>query len=203
MIKYDENTNLDDLFNDTGALETDNPDDVIDSSLLTIDLDEVNNEAKKMASLITERLSNYYFDETYIKNHPYIPTKIMTALDNVRRLLKMLSINESAQDALIKNISYNAGKGSLYSSLTSLQNSMLNIQSQLNDLTSSLENIFREMQAECDKTFQEKDHEEDGGMQAIRGSRDFIKQIQERLYGNITNEGADLIDTETGEIVNC
>ena len=59
------------------------------------------------------------------------------------------------------------------------------------------------MQAECDKTFQEKDHEEDGGMQAIRGSRDFIKQIQERLYGNITNEGADLIDTETGEIVNC
>lgn len=203
MIKYDENTNLDDLFNDTGALETDNPDDVIDSSLLTIDLDEVNNEAKKMASLITERLSNYYFDETYIKNHPYIPTKIMTALDNVRRLLKMLSINESAQDALIKNISYNAGKGSLYSSLTSLQNSMLNIQSQLNDLTSSLENIFREMQAECDKTFQEKDHEEDGGLQAIRGSRDFIKQIQERLYGNITNEGADLIDTETGEIVNC
>lgn len=203
MIKYDENTNLDDLFNDTGALETDNPDDVIDSSLLTIDLDEVNNEAKKMASLITERLSNYYFDETYIKNHPYIPTKIMTALDNVRRLLKMLSINESAQDALIKNISYNAGKGSLYSSLTSLQNSMLNIQSQLNDLTSSLENIFREMQAECDKTFQEKDHEENGGMQAIRGSRDFIKQIQERLYGNITNEGADLIDTETGEIVNC
>lgn len=203
MIKYDENTNLDDLFNDTGAPETDNPDDVIDSSLLTIDLDEVNNEAKKMASLITERLSNYYFDETYIKNHPYIPTKIMTALDNVRRLLKMLSINESAQDALIKNISYNAGKGSLYSSLTSLQNSMLNIQSQLNDLTSSLENIFREMQAECDKTFQEKDHEEDGGLQAIRGSRDFIKQIQERLYGNITNEGADLIDTETGEIVNC
>ena len=39
MIKYDENTNLDDLFNDTGALETDNPDDVIDSSLLTIDFD--------------------------------------------------------------------------------------------------------------------------------------------------------------------
>ena len=203
MIKYDENTNLDELFNETSALETDNPDDVIDSSLLSIDLDEINTESKKMAALITERLSNYYFDEAYVKNHPYIPTKLMTAIDNIRRLLKMLSINESAQDALIKNISYNAGKGSLYSSLTSLQNSMLNIQSQLNDLTSSLENIFREMQAECDKTFQEKDHEEDGGLQAIRGSRDFIKQIQERLYGNITNEGADLIDTETGEIVNC
>ena len=38
--KVYENTNLDELFNETSALETDNPDDVIDSSLLSIDLDE-------------------------------------------------------------------------------------------------------------------------------------------------------------------
>lgn len=203
MVKIDEKINdLDDLFNNTDELETDNPDDVIDSSLLMINLDEVNNEAKKMATLITERLSNYYFDESYLKNHPYIPTKIMTSMDNIRRLIKMLSINETAQDALIQNITYNAGKGSLYSSLTSLQNSMLNIQSQLNDLTTSLENIFREMQAECEKTFQEKDHEDNDGTTSVRGSRDFIKMIQGRLYGNISNEGTELIDTETGEVVN-
>ena len=63
---------------------------------LIIDLDEVNKEAQNMARLITERLSGYYFDEDVIKSHPYIPTKIMTEMNNIRRLLKMLSINEKA-----------------------------------------------------------------------------------------------------------
>jgi hypothetical protein len=106
----------------------------------------------------------------------------MTEMENIRRLLKMLSVNEKAQDSLIANITFNAGKGSLYASLTSLQNSMLNIQSQLNTLTTSLENIFKEMQEECDKTFQEKEKEEgENGIQGVRGSRDFIKMLQNRL----------------------
>jgi hypothetical protein len=58
------------------------------------------------------------------------------------------------------------------------------------------------MQAECEKSFAEKEKESDGEVQGTRGSRDFIKQLQERLYGKITNEGKDLIDTETGEVVN-
>ena len=126
-IKY-EDTDLDNLFNETDNFDSDNPDDIVESPLLIIDLEEVNSEAKKMATLITERLSNYYFDEKYLEKHPYIPTKIMNEMDNIRRLIKMLSINEKAQDALISNITLNAGKGSLYASLTSLQNSMLNIQ---------------------------------------------------------------------------
>jgi hypothetical protein len=126
----------------------------------------------------------------------------MTAMDNIRRLLKMLSINEKAQDNLIANISFNAGKGALYSSLTSLQNSMLSIQTQLNNLTESIENIFREMQAECEKSFAEKEKDNESEVPATRGSRDFIKQLQERLYGKITNEGKDLINEETGEVVN-
>ena len=153
---------------------------------LLIDLDEINNEARKMASMITERLSNYYFDETYIENHPYIPTKIMSEMDNIRRLIKMLSVNEKAQDALIASITLNAGKGTLYSSLTSLQNSMLSIQTQLNNLTSSLEDIFKEMQEECEKTFAEKEKEtNDDGSVTVRGSREFIKQLNEQLKNGI------------------
>lgn len=201
MVQYDEE--LSKLFEETEDFNvSENVSDIADTPILNIDLDEVNSEATKMATLITERLSNYYFDEEYIKNHPYIPTKIMTAMDNIRRLLKMLSINEKAQDNLIANISFNAGKGALYSSLTSLQNSMLSIQSQLNTLTESIENIFREMQAECEKSFAEKEKESDGEVQGTRGSREFIKQLQERLYGKITNEGKDLINEETGEVVN-
>ena len=201
MVEYDEE--LSKLFEETEDFNvSENVSDIADTPILNIDLDEVNSEATKMATLITERLSNYYFDEEYIKNHPYIPTKIMTAMDNIRRLLKMLSINEKAQDNLIANISFNAGKGALYSSLTSLQNSMLSIQTQLNNLTESIENIFREMQAECEKSFAEKEKDNESEVPATRGSRDFIKQLQERLYGKLTNEGSEIIDKTTGEVAN-
>ena len=168
---------------------------------LIIDLDEVNKEAQNMARLITERLSGYYFDEDVIKNHPYIPTKIMTEMNNIRRLLKMLSINEKAQDALIQSITINAGKGSLYMSLTSLQNSMLNIQKQLNDMTATIEEIFRSMQEESEKNFNEKDKESDSdGSMIVRGSKEFIKELNARLNGKQISK-TEIVDKETGEIV--
>lgn len=151
---------------------------ISDDPMSQIDLDEVDVEASAEAEEITERLSGYYFDSEYISTHPYIPVKIKCEMKNIRRLLKMLAINEIAQDSLIKNISLNAGKGSLYSSLTSLQNSTLAIQSQLNTLTESLESIFQKMQAECEKTWSDKEKEEkkDGTM-VVRGSREFIKML--------------------------
>jgi hypothetical protein len=196
MIKLEE-TDLDSLFKNSNEFEADDATDIVDAPLLLINLDEVNDEAKKMATLITERLSNYYFDEKYLEQHPYVPTKIMNAMDNIRRLLKMLSVNEKAQDALISNITLNAGKGSLYASLTSLQNSMLSIQSQLNNLTTSLEVIFKEMQDECERTFESKDKDIDEfGGKIVRGSRDFIKDLNEKLYGTKKNL------KENNEIVN-
>ena len=168
---------------------------------LIIDLDEINEEAQNMARLITERLSGYYFDEDVINSHPYIPTKIMTEMNNIRRLLKMLSINEKAQDALIQSITVNAGKGSLYMSLTSLQNSMLNIQKQLNDMTAAIEEIFRSMQEESEKNFNEKDKESDSdGSMIVRGSREFIKELSARLNGKQISK-TEIVDKETGEIV--
>lgn len=190
------------LFEETDDFGLENPEDVIDSEPLLINLDEINEQAKAEATLITERLSAYYFDEKYLEQHPYIPTKIMNEMNNIRRLLKMLSVNEKAQDSLIRNITCNAGKATLYSSLTSLQSAMLNIQNQLNTLTGNLEAIFSEMQAECDRTFaeKEKDVAEDGSM-TVRGSRDFIKELNARLYGKKISE-TESVDIETGEVVN-
>ena len=170
-------------------------DEALDTPTLVIDLDEVNTKAANQARIITERLSNYYFDQKYIDNHPYIPSKIAQEMDNIRRLIKMLAVNEKAQDTLITNITRSAGKGSLYQSLTSLQNSMLQMQNQLNNLTSGLENIFKEMQENCDKTFQEKEKEEsEDGSMVVRGSRDFIKQIENSLKASNNN----IPETETG-----
>ena len=159
-------------------------DDELEEPSLAINMEEVNEQAVDEAKEITERLSGYYFDQKYIDTHPYIPIKIKCEMNNIRRLIKMLEINEHAQDALIKNISYNAGKGALYSALTSLQNSTLSIQAQLNTLTEKLEDIFKKMQDECEKTWSDKEKEQrDDGTITVRGSREFIEMLTKQNNG--------------------
>lgn len=195
---------VDKLFDETTDPNFDDPDEELDTPVLVIDLDEVNAEAQNMASLITERLSNYYFDEEYIKNHPYIPTKIMTEMENIRRLLKMLTVNEKAQDALISNITMNAGKGSLYSALTQLQNATLSIQKQLNDLTADIESIFQQMQEDAEKNFAEKEKEGgDNGTMVVRGSREFIKELNERLLRRKSNKEQEKEPEKTDEEIDA
>lgn len=174
---------LDDLFvsSELPDIGGDN-DDSLAMPILTIDLDEIDEKTEQRATTIAQKLSAYYFDQKYVDKHPYIGNKIEQEIDNIRRLLKMLAVNEKAQDTLIMSITSQIGKGTLYTSLTSLQNSMLNMQSQLNQLTANLENIFREMQENCEQTFEQKDKEADeNGDMVVRGSRDFIKEMTERI----------------------
>ena len=183
-------SNKDKLFSDL-FMRSDTPDltdtdDALEVPRLDLDLNEIDIRTKGRAEIITQRLADYYFDEKYIKEHPYIPNKIAQEVDNIRRLLKMLAVNEKAQDTLITSIVMSSNKGTLYTSLTSLQNSMLSMQTQLNQLTANLENIFKEMQENCEKTFEEKDKEavtnEDGSM-VVMGSKDFIENINRMLNG--------------------
>ena len=176
---------LDNLFLKSEAPDLVDTDEALETPILVIDMDELDKRTLARATDITEKLAAYYFDQKYIDNHPYITSKITQEIDNIRRLLKMLSVNEKAQDTLILSITGNSAKGTLYTSLTSLQNSMLQMQSQLNTLTANLENIFKEMQDNCDKTFQEKEKEQgEDGTYTVRGSRDFIKQIQQSLQAS-------------------
>lgn len=181
--QIDELDGLDDLFSDRNKFNINNdlidPEDLQDS-FIEIDTDKINDDAVDEATQITERLSDYYFDQKYIDEHPYIPSKIKCEMNNIRRLLKMLKINEIAQDALIKNIAANGGRGNIYSSLTALQNATLNIQSQLSARVTDLEEIFKKMQAECEKTWSDKEKEQvDDGTIVVRGAHDFIKMLAE------------------------
>jgi len=198
-----DNTNMkdaiDQLYADSNIPLLDDTEDELDTPTLILNLDEINDNAKAEATEITERLSNYYFDERYIVEHPYIKNKIHQEINNIRRLLKMLSVNEAAQDALIGNISSNAGKGSLYQSLTSLQNTTLNIQSQLNKVTNEVENIFKEMQDNCEKTFEEKEKIEDqenNGQMVVRGSREFINSLIQKGLNKSKQEQKEEIESK-------
>lgn len=187
---------LDELFAESDPVTVDDTDDELEMPKLDLDLEEVEIESSSQAKFIVERLSGYYFDAKYIEKHPYIVCKIQTEMQSIRRLLKMLTINEKAQDSIIMAIALSMSKSTLYQSLTSLQNSTLSIQKQLDDVVTKLEDIFRMMQEECQKTFEEKDKEDDGtGKMVIKGSREFIEEMTARLnqrkYAttNKTNEG--------------
>lgn len=212
MVTNEDRDLLNDLFMGTnvpgGGFDT--ADDILETPTLVINLEEVENQATKRSTRITELLSKYYFDQKYIDEHPYIPDKIMQEMDNIRMLYKMLYVNEKAQDTLIQNITMNSGKGALYQSLTSLQKSMLDIQKQLNDLIASIENIFKEMQANAEQTFMEKPKEtnmEDGSM-VVRGAKEFIEFMMKKRqesesavsYKMETLDG-EKVDLETGEVL--
>lgn len=193
----DDRDSLNDIFLKSDEPSLDNIGEVLDMPVLHIDMDEVSGEAKRQAELITSKLSSYFLDEKYIKNHPYIVPKISQVMDSIRRLLKMLTVNEKAQDALIMSIACNSSKGTLFSSLTSLQNAMLSIQGQLTNLIASLEDIFKEMQNNCEQTFEEKAKEEneDGSISTI-GTKSFIEQVN-AMIANQKQIELDTINTDT------
>ena len=191
------------LFLDSVTPDLADTDEALEVPRLDLNLNEIDKRTKDRARIIVERLSAYYFDAKYIEEHPYIPNKIAQEVDNIRRLLKMLAVNEKAQDTLITSIVISSTKGTLYGSLTSLQNSMLSMQSQLNQLTANLENIFKEMQENCEQTFAEKEKEtsnEDGSI-SIRGSREFIKQIDAMLNGESKKDDEYNEETEIQKVL--
>lgn len=178
----DDINDVDKLLNESDPVLTDDPEEELDMPKLDLDLEKVESESSSQAKFIVERLSGYYFDAKYVDEHPYIVCKIQTEMQSIRRLLKMLTINEKAQDSIIMAIALSMSKSTLYQSLTSLQNSTLSIQKQLDDVVTKLEDIFRLMQEECQKTFEEKDKEDDGnGKMVIKGSREFIEEMTARL----------------------
>lgn len=111
-------------------------------------------------------------------------------------------VNEKAQDALIKAIAISPGKGTLFISLTSMQKGTLLIQKQLNDMVSGIEQIFQRMQDESEKQWAEKEKDEtDDGTITVRGSREFIKQLQNEFYRKRLKDGT-VVNTDTGEVLN-
>jgi len=206
---------LDELFNKSVAPDTD-AEDIITEDLISLDMDEINEHAQNAATNITERLAGYFIDEKYIEEHPYIKNKIAQEIDSIRRLIKMISVNEKAQDAILKLVSIGIAKATIFTSLTSLQTTMLNIQTKLDSATKALEKIFEDMQANSETTFEDKAKiENDNGELIAVGARELINAVTAKLNGKPKptddatvytgdyDEATDsYYDPQTGEIVN-
>lgn len=212
----DEKTNIiDDLFNKSTAPESDSSD-ILSQNLIDINMDEINTQAQNTAESITTRLAGYFIDEKYINEHPYIKNKIAQEIDAIRRLIKMISVNEKAQDAILKLIGLGMAKAQIFTSLTALQTTMINIQTKLDTSTKALEKIFEDMQNNSEQTFEDKAKEEnDNGQMVAAGARDLIKQITEKMNGTKHVDSDETVcatdydaatdsyyDPQTGEVIN-
>ena len=94
----DDKSIIENLFINSDTPNLIDTDETLEVPSLSIDVEDVDKRTRNRASIIVDRLSAYYFDQKYIDEHPYIPNKIAQEVDNIRRLLKMLAVNEKAQD---------------------------------------------------------------------------------------------------------
>ena len=169
-----------DLFEESGI---DMPK-IDDMPLIEIDLDGIDNESKSAAADLVENISKLYCDENFLKQHPSFKKRIDNELESLRVLIKMRKTDEVAHDFLLKAIQGNSGNASLYKSLTEVQKTILSITTKMSEVITGLNTILKGYQLEINFEKEEKEAEEATsnpleGSSINRGSKDFIKQMEE------------------------
>lgn len=152
-------------------------DDLIEDSLTIINVDEINNDATIVAQQMIDNLSQFYYDEEFMKAHPQIRKRINDELETMRILLKMRKADEEAHDALIKAISANNNNASLYKALTNIQNSILSITTKMSEIVDRLNNMMKGFQLELQFEKSEEGDDEELDKNIHRGTKEFIKQM--------------------------
>lgn len=149
-------------------------DDLVEDSLTIIDVDAINDLASNDAKLMIDNLSQFYYDEEFMRTHPQIRKRINDELETMRILIKMRKADEEAHDALVKAISANNNNASLYKALTNIQNSILSITTKMSEIVDRLNNMMKGFQLEIQ--FDNEPQESDS-KNTHRGTKEFIKQM--------------------------
>ena len=76
---------------------------------------------------LIEDLTNFYYDEEFLKRNPNFRKRVDNDLESLRMLLKMRAADEVTHDVIIKAITANSSNASLYSALTKIQTTILQI----------------------------------------------------------------------------
>lgn len=153
--------------------------------LVDIPIDDISDEAAQEAALLIENLSKFYYDEDFMRNHPSFKKRVDTDLESLRILFKMRKSDEVAHDLLLNAIAGNSGNASLYRSLTEIQKTIISITTKICDIITGLNNLMKGYQLELN--FEQDDNKEEGvedekesiDVTRCRGSKDFIKKMNE------------------------
>lgn len=101
-----------------------------------------------MANSMVKNLSNIYYNDEFMSQHPKLKTRIDIELENLRILIKMRKTDETLHDIAAKAIAGNSSNASLYTSVTRIQDNLLDIQKQMDQTILNLNNLLRGYQTE-------------------------------------------------------
>lgn len=159
-----------------------NIDNLEDVQVMDIDLDDIGDSASKSAESLLKNISELYFDTEFLKSHPNFKSRIDSELETFKILYKMRRSDEIVQDTLIKAISTNTKNASLYKSLSDIQRTIISITAKMEESTAELEKLMKEYQITSSVDENEippEENNEPNDSMLSRGTRDFIKRMQE------------------------
>lgn len=155
-----------DLPVDNGDLQ---PEDVIDVA-------SIEDEAKKIATKLVNKVKKIYFTNSDLKDDGYANTIIERSISSITLLEKMLLSNNQLQDKLILNCCLNSGNSGLYMSLTRIQDAIMDIQARI---TKELQELHEDLNEIKNADIEDGDQPEKEieVKTAFRGGKDFLKSM--------------------------
>lgn len=165
-----------------------------------IDTDQINTEARSEANKMIADLSNMYFSKEYIDKHPYLPAKIESQVDTMRRLIKMLEADEQAQDILIQSITATTLSDKNLRCLTDIQRTMLEIQGKIDEILNEYQKMLKELQSNTlfdngDSNVVTEDGTAAPSGTLIRGSKEYISLMRHKFESTGGAAGAPPAET--------
>lgn len=187
-------------------------DETFDSiEVVNIDIDAIGDEAQSKATSLIEDLAKFYYDEEFLKSNPNFRRRVDNDMESLRMLLKMRAADEVTHDVLIKAIAANSGNASLYSSLTKVQSTILQITSKIENIVNNLTTMIKGYQMELNFKY-ENEVEDNATPTTIeesptthRGSKSFIESMQSveelgNLFEDAINNRNDAIEVDLDEL---
>ena len=165
------------------------PDDnVIDGlDVVNIPIEDIGSEAEGKAKSLIEDLAKFYYDDEFLKANPNFRKRVDNDMESLRMLLKMRAADEVTHDVLIKAIAANSSNASLYRSLTTVQTTILQITTKIENIVNNLTTMIKGYQLELNFKYENEiaNNGSDDAPETIedsptthRGSKAFIEQMQ-------------------------
>lgn len=174
------------------------PDDnVIDGlEVVNIPIEDIGTEAEDKAKSLIEDLAKFYYDDEFLKANPNFRKRVDNDIESLRMLLKMRAADEVTHDVLIKAIAANSSNASLYRSLTTVQTTILQITTKIENIVNNLTTMIKGYQLELNFKYENEiaNNESADAPETIedsptthRGSKAFIEQMQRIEENNSEN----------------
>lgn len=169
--------NLNNIFQDI------NLDGIVDAEeIVNIDIDNIDDHSMNDARNMVNNLSEFYYDEEFMKANPNLKKRIDSELESLRILIKMRKSDETTHDILLGAIAKNSSNASLYRALSETQKTILSITTKINEIVSGLNGMLKNYQLEIqwkEETIDEEvDKDDDEEIKDIhKGAKSFIEQM--------------------------